>query len=423
MFSNIFTNKFYLFSLTALSFSIPIHNRLTVLIIAIVGLFWLVEFNYKEKFRLLKKSKPRRLLLSFSILYLLYIVGIFYSDNIYGYNGGALFNIEKRMSLFVFPLLFSTIKIEPIKNKLYKQIQKAFILGSVLSIFFLVNMAFYNFIQTNDTSEFYYSKLAQFHHPSYLALYYAFCIIILLNWLMKPNKRNPGKRNAIFILIFLFQLMIVLLSSKAGILGILITYLAAFIYVLINKKEFKRFKFLIPVGLMLIFLFTLLLNPGSYGRFYSVEKAMESPVLKEKSEIVEGTVARIFVWKSSLEIIKENPLLGVGTGDARQALLEKYEEKNQPYAYKKEYNAHNEYLQTFITIGVFGFLVLIVSILFPAWFAFRQKHLVYLLFLILLAFHFMVESMLAKQAGIVFYAFFNAVLFYQAFVREKVPGS
>jgi O-antigen ligase len=167
----------------------------------------------------------------------------------------------------------------------------------------------------------------------------------------------------------------------------------------------------------------LLLNPDSYKRLYSVEKAIDNPAVESGAKKVDGTVARIFVWKSSLEIIKQNPIFGVGTGDAKQALLEKYEENNQPYAYKLEYNAHNEYLQTFITIGVMGFLTLVASLFLPAWFAFRQKHMVYLFFLLLIAFHFMVESMLAKQAGIVFYAFFNAILFYQAFVNEDVPVS
>lgn len=387
-----------------------------------MGLFWLVEFNYKEKFLRLKKSKPRRLLLSFSVLYLLFVIGAFYSDNVFGYNGGALFNLEKRMSLFVFPLLFSTTNIEPISGKLFKQIQKAFILGCILSVFFLVNIAFYKYMQTNDNSEFYYSKLAEFHHPSYLALYYTFCIIILLNWLVKPIKRITGRRNSVIILILLFQVMIVLLSSKAGIIGTIIVYAATFVYILLPVNKFKKTKSLIPLSLIVIFMFTLLLNSSSYRRFNSVEKAIENST-EQKTDKIGSTGARILVWESALEIIKENPIFGVGTGDTKKALLDKYEENNKTLALKKELNAHNEYLQTYMSIGILGFLVLVFSLLLPAWFAFRKKHLIYLLFLMVIAFHFMVESMLAKQAGIVFYAFFNAMLFYQIFVTKKVVSS
>jgi len=422
MFNPKFTNKFYFYSLTALSFSIPIHNRLTALIIALIGLFWLIEFNYKEKFNRIKSSKSRKWLLSFSVLYLLFVVGAFYSENVFGYDGGALFNLEKRMSLFVFPLLFSTINIEPISGKLFKQIQKTFILGCILSVFFLVNIAFYRYIQSNDNSEFYYSKLAELHHPSYLALYYTFCIIILLNWLVKPIKRISGRRNSVIILILLFQVMIVLLSSKAGIIGTFIVYGATMVYILLPFNKFKKNRSLIPLSLMVIFIFTLLLNSNSYRRFNSVGKVIENGE-EQKTDKIGSTGARIIVWESALEIIKENLVFGVGTGDTKKALLDKYEENNKTIALEKELNAHNEYLQTFMAIGVPGFLVLIFSLLIPAWFAFRKKHLIYLLFLMIIAFHFLVESMLARQAGIVFYAFFNAILFYQMFVNKKVVSS
>ena len=134
---------------------------------------------------------------------------------------------------------------------------------------------------------------------------------------------------------------------------------------------------------------------------------------------VDGTVARVIVWQNALEVIKENPVFGVGTGDTKQALMNKYKEKNISTALENELNAHNTFLQTYMSIGVFGFLVLVLSLIIPAWFAFKQKKIVYLLFLVLVAFHFLVESMLAKQAGVVFYAFFNAVLFYNAFGENK----
>jgi O-antigen ligase len=99
--------------------------------------------------------------------------------------------------------------------------------------------------------------------------------------------------------------------------------------------------------------------------------------------------------------------------------MEKYKEQNITTAIEHELNAHNEYLQTFMALGIVGFLTLVLSLIIPGWYAFRRKQLLYLLFLMLFAFHMLVESMMAKQAGIVFYAFFNAVLFYWAFIKDK----
>ena len=417
---NHISQKVYFFSLTALAFSIPIHNQLSSLIVSLTGIFWLLEFNYVEKYKRVANSKWRKYLMSFSILYLLFFISLFYSENIHGYSGGALFNLEKRMSILGFPLLLSTIDIEAVKQKLFKQILKAFILGCMLSSFFLLNVAFFDYMQTNDPTVFYYGGLAQFHHPSYLALYFAFAIAIMVNWLLKVQNPDTTKRFAVYFIILFFQVMIVLLSSKAGILGMFIVYASTIVYCLFPGYTINRIRLLIPVFLLISFMFTLLLNPDSYRRFFSVENAMEMEHESiDKSKHVDGTVARIFVWQCSLEVIQENFLFGVGLGDTKQKLMDKYEEKNITVALKQELNAHNEYLQTFMALGVLGFLALILSLIIPAWFAFRRKKLVSLLFLILIAFHFLVESMLAKQAGIVFYAFFNAVLFYQAFGQNK----
>lgn len=410
--------KFYPFALTALSFSIPIHNRLTSSIVVIVGLFWLLEFNFGEKIRRVKNSKPKQYLLLFSTLFFLFLIGLIYSENMSTNGSGALFNLEKRMSFLGFPLLLATIDIENIKERLYKQIFKAFILGCLLSSFFLVNVAFFDYLQTENTKAFYYTGLSEFHHPSYLAMYFTFAIVILLNWLLKVEKNNPAKRNAVYLMILGFQLMIVLLSSKAGILGTILIYFLTIVYVLIKKSLFAKIKMLIPILLLFSFVLTLFINPYALSRFYSAEQSIEQENIDETKK-VDGTVARVIVWQNALEVIKENPIFGVGTGDTKEALMNKYQEKNISTALENELNAHNEYLQTYMSIGILGFLTLMLSLIIPAWFAFKKNKLVYLLFLAMLAFHFLVESMLAKQAGIVFYAFFNAVLFLQTFSMKK----
>ena len=52
-------------------------------------------------------------------------------------------------------------------------------------------------------------------------------------------------------------------------------------------------------------------------------------------------------------------------------------------------------------------------------YAFRKKHLLYLLFLGIIAFNLLVESMFERQAGVVFYALFNSFLFYYAYSEDK----
>jgi hypothetical protein len=47
----------------------------------------------------------------------------------------------------------------------------------------------------------------------------------------------------------------------------------------------------------------------------------------------------------------------------------------------------------------------------PGWLAFRLRHDLYLLFILLFAFNLLVESMFEVQAGILFYALFNTLFF------------
>jgi O-antigen ligase len=109
----------------------------------------------------------------------------------------------------------------------------------------------------------------------------------------------------------------------------------------------------------------------------------------------------------------------VGTGDVKDHLLEKYREKQLYNALGLELNAHNQYLQTMLALGIIGLLILLLNIVLPALYGMEMKHYLYLIFLILVAFNFLFESMLETQAGVVFYAFFNAYLF----AIKKDPAS
>jgi O-antigen ligase len=117
------------------------------------------------------------------------------------------------------------------------------------------------------------------------------------------------------------------------------------------------------------------------------------------------------IWKSAVEIIRENLLLGVGTGDVKDALLQRYKKNNLTKILSMRLNAHNQYLQTFVTIGISGFLVLVIMLLAPAISALRKADFIYFIFLAIIGINILVESMFEVQAGVIFYAVFNAILF------------
>jgi O-antigen ligase len=126
----------------------------------------------------------------------------------------------------------------------------------------------------------------------------------------------------------------------------------------------------------------------------------------------DGTADRILIWESSLELIQEQSIFGVGTGDVKDALLKKYEENGIVNALNRKLNAHNQYLQTAITLGLPGIIILLSGLVFAFILAVRRQNLLLLLFSVVVSFNFLVESMLERQAGVVFYSFLNALLLF-----------
>ena len=241
-------------------------------------------------------------------------------------------------------------------------------------------------------------------------MYLNFSIALLIYNLWKNYHDLSKLKIVLFIILILyFQLFIILLSSKAGIISLIILLIVSVIYVFIKKSSFI-IGFILMLFLSCIFIFMKVL-PYPAQRLETAGKILQKSdtILKDTNE---GTGERILIWRSSLEIMKNNIFFGVGTGDVKDALIEKYNDNKIQLAIEKKLNAHNQYLQTFITLGLFGFLVLALILLLPLIYAIKQTDYIYIVFLIIMIFNLLVESMFETQAGVIYYAFFNSFLFY-----------
>ena len=411
-------DKIYFYFFIILTFVIPLYDKLVPPVIMVIGLTWLLEFNFREKIERVKVSRKRKNILAFGVLYLLYVIGTTYSDILHGQEG-AFFDLEVKLSLLIFPLLFATIDFSNLREDFAENILDAFVGGSFLNLLFLLFHAVYRFFFLGEPSTvFYYTGLTVFFHPSYLAMFYAFSVGILVIRLFSNTGSTKFQRYLTLFLIFVFQVFIVLLSSKAGILGMGVVYIVITLYLLIKKSFGIRILFLVPIFLLATFVITLFMFPASYGRFGTVKKSLENEQ-SLPSDTHESSAARVLVWKSAFEIIKSNPLIGVGTGDVKQELMKVYKKNDIEMAVEEHLNAHDQYIQTAIALGIIGFLVLISYFILPAIYAYKNDNLLYLTLLSLVAFHFLFESMLERQAGVVFYAFFNAFLFYFTVEKDK----
>ncbi|MCD4745756.1 MAG: O-antigen ligase family protein [Bacteroidales bacterium] len=399
-------NNTYYYLFLLLVFFMPLYKKVVPFIIALLVLNWLIEGKYKYKFQLIINNRYRFYILLFSSIYLIYLIGLIYSSN-FQY---AFFDIEVKLSLLIFPLIFSTIDDVFLTKRKIKYLFAGFIAGCLVGTLVSFGNAIYNFYQSGSLHEFYYSRLPFFHHPSYFAMYLNFSIALLIYNLWKNYHDLSKLKIVLFIILILyFQLFIILLSSKAGIISLIILLIVSVIYVFIKKSSFI-IGFILMLFLSCIFIFLKVL-PYPAQRLETAGKILQKSdtILKDTNE---GTGERILIWRSSLEIMKNNIFFGVGTGDVKDALIEKYNDNKIQLAIEKKLNAHNQYLQTFITLGLFGFLVLALILLLPLIYAIKQTDYIYIVFLIIMIFNLLVESMFETQAGVIYYAFFNSFLFY-----------
>ncbi|MBK8368983.1 MAG: O-antigen ligase family protein [Bacteroidetes bacterium] len=212
----------------------------------------------------------------------------------------------------------------------------------------------------------------------------------------------------------MFSIYILLLSSKAGWIGLIFIY-AVFIVDLIRNSKYLIATTIVGV-LVGLFLFLNVYYAPLYAQRIPKAEVIENAINeKDKDNKVvttstDGTGSRIFVWKASFEVIKENLILGVGTGDSRDKLMEKYLEKNMKTEYEFGLNSHNQFLNTTVSIGIIGLIVLMLCFWMPFYQGWKQKELLLMGFVVIVSMNLLFESMFERQSGVIFYVFLNTIL-------------
>ena len=131
-------------------------------------------------------------------------------------------------------------------------------------------------------------------------------------------------------------------------------------------------------------------------------------------ELPNSTNIRINLWKNSLELIKQNPLLGVGTGDLKDELYRLYSENNYQYGMLKKPSPHNQFLHTSVILGFTGLLFLCAYLFIPLFLAFKNRYWLYVFFLIIIIVNCITESILEREAGILLFVIMNTFFYLQS---------
>jgi len=380
------------FWIQVLAFVIPVFPRAVPAAVVVAVLAWLGERRY----RLLPLLLPdRRLVWVFTGFFVLHLTGMLYSQNLtYGWSDVAM-----KASLLLMPFLL-------VGHGTSRQPVRAFVAGCLIAGTALLVRAAWRGAELHSIDPLFYKELSVLQHPGYQSLYTNLALFVM--WMGLDEGKGRGRWLAGGAILFLAALVI-FLASKAGILAMACLFVVMIVRAV--RRDRRRWPWLAwliaPMALYGIINRQL---PSAFDRIAQMKHVVEEGHFDRTS--AESFAVRYFIWPSAWRLMLENPVLGTGTGDVKDALLRRYRDDGLTGAYEHRPNAHNQFLQSGVALGLPGLLLLLWSFVAPAAAAFR-RHRLYLGMLGLTAFFCLFESILERQGGIVFYAFFNA-LFYDA---------
>lgn len=258
----------------------------------------------------------------------------------------------------------------------------------------------FNSLISPGVSRFNWIQLSSLEHPTYLAIKILWGIVLI--YLLGKNFSLSGTLRV--ILIFFMSFFLFLLSSRSGII-ILILLGILLIYSKLEGIWTKIILFLfVPLIFFCVFKLTTL-SQRMMGEFGEIKDKFKIENFDWKN-----INYRTRSWYSSMMLIKEKPFLGVGL-DVRNKLTEEYKRRGYLIEAETRLNSHNQYLETQLTFGIPGTLILFCMLLIPL---IRRKFiwdpsLVYP-FLIIISVSMMFESILVRQWGIMFFVLFYCIL-------------
>jgi len=209
-----------------------------------------------------------------------------------------------------------------------------------------------------------YSELKSIYSNKNILSAAIFVKIAFVLWLLAFGKSWMKVLGGFTLFVaFITTLFLSTRSFYVGSILLVITYVI-FMYIRYYRKNEKHkiikvTIFLTATIFLSFFLFSATLKymyPESSRRGYAVDFITRLKTIFQYDKAM-GYANRTPAWERSLKLIREHPLLGIGTGNWKVEVL-KYETPTSG-AYIYMYKSHNDFLETTADTGIFGGLLFI----------------------------------------------------------------
>lgn len=235
-------------------------------------------------------------------------------------------------------------------------------------------------------------------HTPYYGLFVAFGVGLTL---VKIYESKGYLRVLGLVLLCCFHFLIFyMLSTRTAIVAVSLEVLSISVYYYRKGYKFKSSLILFSTVLGIF----LVISNG-----FLKERIQEA--IETDNNFGSGISSRGKHWKSVIEAyqVEGNFFFGNSTGDT-QNILNKYYQKNNFFGYEYDYNAHNQYLESLMSIGIIGLMVLLCIFGLGFYIAIQNASVLLFCFMVITSICFITESMLMTQRGITFFLLIMSVL-------------
>ncbi len=391
-----------------IAFILPFGNALSS---PFIGLWFIFSvLNYKTHFSYPAiKNRHAWLILTFFLLTLV--------SNFVFYNPADPFSeVEVKLSFLFFPICFFFFDWT---HHIAKRTLASFVSGCHIVCLLCLGRAFFYLLQ--GSHEFlYYSGFSWFMHSSYFAMYLNLALMVVLFYYLYWFRSKKIYWYFSIYLLILFTACIILCASKIGLFAL---FLLTPMFIAIRFRKRISFKLgAISLGIIFILVFGVYkVAPGVFQRLQSISNIASKEIDKTSAESSE---VRVLIWGEAVRLSEKYFFTGSGVSWANTRLYEAYADKGYTGALERKLNAHNQFFQTMIGLGILGFLLLLYFTLGAVIEAIKNRKYILLFFAVLTSVNFFVESMLQTSAGTVFFVFF--LCFFLKFNEKKLlysPGT
>lgn len=322
------------------AFLLPISQTIKSTVFSVIVILFLVRGNLKQY---LQEAWQNKVVRSFVYLFLVYALGLLWSENI---KEGLYWLKSVKYGLYL--LVFYAF----VDGRYISKVITAFLLGMLVSELTSYGMMFGIMPWSLDIGGIHFYKAyavgdpSPFLHHIHYGVALALAVILLGYQVYKSDKPLWIK---VFMSIFIFtaSINIFVTGGRTGYL--------TFIFLIVTLSLFYLKRWAIVGFLFMAFIFTVTYtqSPILQEKIAQTNKSV-TELFSDKPNLNSSIGTRAGLYYYGLKALSEDVLFGVGTGDSMDE-IKKY--APQTWMGKSQPHEHNQFFSVLIKVGIVGFII------------------------------------------------------------------